>query len=138
MIPDLRFHHLGIATRSINDVAKMYMKFGYTMSTIKVESTQNVRISFLSKSGSPTIELVEPTTDNTPITRIIRQSGTTPYHICYEVDNIQETILELESLDFRLLFEPISSEAMENGLFCYLFSPTIGLIELFQRKASKK
>ncbi|NMC60961.1 MAG: VOC family protein [Candidatus Methanofastidiosa archaeon] len=138
MIPDLRFHHLGIATRSINDVAKMYMKFGYTMSTIKVESTQNVRISFLSKSGSPTIELVEPTTDNTPITRIIRQSGTTPYHICYEVDNIEETILELESLDFRLLFEPISSEAMENGLFCYLFSPTIGLIELFQRKASKK
>jgi methylmalonyl-CoA/ethylmalonyl-CoA epimerase len=77
--------------------------------------------------------LVEPLIADSPISRIVQQSGTTPYHTCYEVENIFETIDELEDLNFRPLFEPTKTEAMENGYFCYLFSVDIGLIELYQK-----
>jgi len=128
------FHHIGIATRSIENCAEMYFKFGYKMSEIKFEPSQNVRIGFLSKEGSPLLELVEPLTTDSPISSIVQKSGTAPYHTCYEVENLQNTLGELEKLNFRLLFEPLRAEAMDNGLFCYLFSPEIGLIELYQRK----
>lgn len=127
------FHHLGIATRSIENCSGIYARLGYTLSEIKEEPTQNVRIGFLSKDGGPVLELVEPVSSNTPVSNIVKNSGTTPYHTCYQVENIQHAIDELEELNFRLLFEPIKSETMEEGLFCYLFSPDIGLIELYQR-----
>ena len=130
---NLKFHHIGIATKSIEKCAAMYSKLGYTMSETKEEPTQNVRIAFLYKMDSPVLELVEPLFADSPISRIVQQSGTTPYHTCYEVEDIFESIDELEDLNFRPLFEPTKTEAMEDGLFCYLFSVEIGLIELYQR-----
>lgn len=127
------FHHLGIATKSIEKCANIYSNLGYKMSDVKIETTQNVKICFLSKMGSPLLELVEPLNMHSPISNIIKSSGTTPYHTCYEVEDIQKSLIELEDLNFRYLFEPIKSDVMEDGLFCYLFSQEIGLIELYQR-----
>jgi methylmalonyl-CoA/ethylmalonyl-CoA epimerase len=127
------FHHLGIATRNIEKCAEIYCSLGYTKSEIKIESSQKVKICFLHKHETPVMELVEPLSKNSPISRIIQASGTTPYHTCYEVENIKLAVYELEALNFRPLFEPTQSDAMEEGLFCYLFSPDVGLIELYQK-----
>jgi hypothetical protein len=127
------FHHLGIATRSIENCVSIYSKLGYSISDIRVEPSQNVKICFLSKEGSPLLELVEPQNNDSPVSNIVKNSGTTPYHTCYQVENLQASLDELEELNFRVLFEPLKSEAMDEGLFCYLFSAEIGLIELYQR-----
>jgi len=127
------FHHLGIATRSIENCVSIYSKLGYSISDIRVEPSQNVKICFLSKEGGPLLELVEPQNNDSPVSNIVKNSGTTPYHTCYQVENLQESLDELEELNFRVLFEPLKSEAMDEGLFCYLFSAEIGLIELYQR-----
>ena len=127
------FHHLGIATRSIENCVSIYSKLGYSISDIRVEPSQNVKICFLSKEGGPLLELVEPQNNDSPVSNIVKNSGTTPYHTCYQVENLQESLDELEELNFRILFEPLKSEAMDEGLFCYLFSAEIGLIELYQR-----
>jgi len=128
------FHHLGIATRSIETCAQSYGKLGYIMSDIRVEPTQNVNICFLSKEGSPLLEIIEPLNEDSPVSKMVQKSGTTPYHTCYEVEDIQASIQELEEQNFRLLFEPLVANAMDNGLFCYLFSPETGLIELYERR----
>jgi methylmalonyl-CoA/ethylmalonyl-CoA epimerase len=127
------FHHLGIATKSIENCVSIYSKLGYSISDIRVEPSQNVKICFLSKEGGPLLELVEPQNNDSPVSNIVKNSGTTPYHTCYQVENLQESLDELEELNFRVLFEPLKSEAMDEGLFCYLFSAEIGLIELYQR-----
>jgi methylmalonyl-CoA/ethylmalonyl-CoA epimerase len=127
------FHHLGIATRSIENCVSIYSKLGYSISDIRVEPSQNVKICFLSKEGGPLLELVEPQNNDSPVSNIVKNSGTTPYHTCYQVENLQASLDELEELNFRVLFEPLKSEAMDEGLFCYLFSAEIGLIELYQR-----
>jgi methylmalonyl-CoA/ethylmalonyl-CoA epimerase len=129
----LVFHHLGIATKSIEKCAGTYSALGYHCTEIKDEPSQNVRICFLSKEGSPLLELVEPLSKDAPVFNIIKNSGTTPYHTCYEVENMQEALDELEDMGFRMLFEPLVSEVMDHGLFCYLFSAEIGLFELYQK-----
>lgn len=134
MKTNYKFHHLGIATRSIEKCSAIYCKMGYSLSDIRIEPTQNVKIGFLSREGSPLLELIEPLGEESPVSGIVKSSGTSPYHVCYEVDDIEKSVEELEEINFRLLFEPLTAEAMENGLFCYLFSPDIGLFELYQRK----
>jgi methylmalonyl-CoA/ethylmalonyl-CoA epimerase len=133
MSSDYRFHHLGIATRNIEKTAKIYHELGYVLAAINIEPSQNVKIGFLSKPGSPVFELVEPLNADSPVSRIVESSGTTPYHICFEVEDIRKAIDELEGLRFRLLFEPTQTETMEPGLFCYLFSADTGLIELYEQ-----
>jgi methylmalonyl-CoA/ethylmalonyl-CoA epimerase len=129
----LVFHHLGIATKSIEKCVGTYTALGYHSTEPKEEPSQNVRICFLSKEGSPRLELVEPLTKDSPVFNIIKNSGTTPYHTCYEVEDMQKTLDELEDMGFRMLFEPLVSEVMDHGLFCYLFSAEIGLFELYQK-----
>lgn len=130
---NLRFHHIGIAARSIDKCTDTYARLGYVSSETVVEPSQNVKICFLSKEGSPLLEIIEPLNDDSPVSKIVKNSGTTPYHLCYEVDDIEKSLEELEEMNFRLLFEPLISEVMDKGLFCYLFSSDIGLIELYQR-----
>ena len=128
------FHHVGVATRSIEKTTAVYVKLGYSASEIKTEPSQHVKIRFLSKEGSPLIEIIEALNDDSPISKMVMKSGATPYHTCYEVADINKGVEELEELNFRLLFEPLTSNAMDEGLFCYLFSVDTGLVELYQRK----
>ncbi len=128
-----KLHHFGIATKSIERCAAIYSKLGFEKSETVVEPSQKVKICFLTNEVGTTLELVEPIGDDSPVTRFVKQSGTTPYHSCYEVDDIYEAIDELEDLNFRVMFEPVESEAMDKGLICYLFSVEIGLFELYQK-----
>ncbi len=132
MNSNLKFHHVGIATKSIDKSTKMYAQLGYIASETVVEISQNVKICFLTKEDSPILELVEPLNAESPVTRMVTQSGTTPYHTCYEVKDINAAVEELEDMNFRPLFEPMQSDAMMNGLICYLFADGIGLIELYE------
>jgi methylmalonyl-CoA/ethylmalonyl-CoA epimerase len=128
------FHHIGVATRSIEKTTNVYINLGYTASEIMVEPSQNVKIRFLSKEGSPLLEIIEPLSEESPVSKMVMKSGATPYHTCYEVEDINKGIEELEELNFRQLFEPLVSNAMDEGLFCYLFSVDTGLVELYERK----
>lgn len=132
MKSNLKFHHIGIATKSIEKSSKVYAQLGYEVSEIIIESSQNVKICFLSKKDSPILELVEPLNAESPVSRMVTQSGTTPYHTCYEVEDINTAVDELQDMNFRPLFEPVRSDAMRNGMICYLFADGIGLLELYE------
>jgi methylmalonyl-CoA/ethylmalonyl-CoA epimerase len=127
-----KFHHFGIATKSIEKSAEIFSHIGYTLSGIQVEPSQKVKIGFMVHENNPTLELVEPLDSDSPVSRLIQNSGTTPFHTCFEVPDIYEAIDELEDLNFRPLFEPLVSDVMDKGLFCYLYSVEIGLFELYQ------
>lgn len=56
-----------------------------------------------------------------------------PYHICYEVENIEEAILELKKQKFILVQKPQVAVAMNNKKVCFLFNKNTGLIELVEK-----
>jgi methylmalonyl-CoA/ethylmalonyl-CoA epimerase len=138
MLPDFQFHHIGIATGSIKNTAQYYLDAGYSISDTIYDPIQNVYIAFLDKIGMPRIELIEPNASidnkaNHPVSKIIDKSGVSPYHICYEVANIDNAINELKKKKFLPLTRPINAVAMDNKKICFLYNKDVGLIELVER-----
>lgn len=133
MFSNYHFHHIGYATQSIENTALFFLQLGYTKTETLHDINQNVNIAFLKKDDSPIIELVELIDEKSPIFNILEKNGVTPYHICYEVNDIMEAITELRKLRFTLLFNPVNAIALDNRLICYLYKKEVGLIEILQK-----
>ncbi len=129
---NLRFHHIGIACHDIEATKQFYTAQGYTAGETFDDPLQNVRICFLDKPGMPSLELLAPIDDKSPIVRTLETSGVTPYHICYEVANIAETVEELRSQHFMQVSKPLPACAINGRSVCFLYSKTVGLIELVE------
>jgi methylmalonyl-CoA/ethylmalonyl-CoA epimerase len=104
------------------------------MTDIIIDPIQNVRITFLRKKNMPTIELLEPIDDLSPVSKTISKSGVTPYHSCYVVEDITDAISRLKKMNYLPLFSPVPAVALNNKKICFLFNKDIGLIELVENK----
>jgi methylmalonyl-CoA/ethylmalonyl-CoA epimerase len=133
MFADFLFHHLGYATKSIEETSIFFLTLGYTKSPTIMDPIQNVNIAFLTKVDSPRIELVEPIDDKSPVMNILGKNGVTPYHVCYEVIDIFQAVSDMKKLRFIPLFKPVPAVALDNRLICYLFNKDTGLIELLDK-----
>jgi len=133
MLESMVFHHIGIATDSINKTSKYYLNAGYHMTNIISDTIQKVNIVFLSKSNMPLIELLEPISEDSPVTKIIKKNGVTPYHVCYEVEDINQSVAALRKMRFMPLFKSVEAIALDNRKICFLFNKEIGLIELLEK-----
>jgi methylmalonyl-CoA/ethylmalonyl-CoA epimerase len=74
--------------------------------------------------------------NDSPVSIYIDKVGVTPYHICYLVSNLEESIKELRQQKFVLLFNPVHAIAFSNRKICYLYNQDIGLIELLENEIS--
>ncbi|MEL5892862.1 VOC family protein [Bacteroides sp. GD17] len=134
MIDNLKFHHIGYVTDSIADTSVLYLQAGYQVSPIIEDDIQRVKICFLTKQDFPKIELVEPVDERSSVNKILKKNGVSPYHVCYEVDDIKNVFNELtENQGYIPLFRPVEAVAMENKLICYLYKKETGFIELVNK-----
>lgn len=125
-----KLDHIGYAVKDIQKTAKAYLNAGFKLSETYVEEIQNTRIAFLTKEGFPTIELVSPLEGKSPVDGFLEKIGVTPYHLCYEVDDIDVAVEDMCEEGFIPLFMPVESVAMEKRKICYLYKRTVGYIEI--------
>lgn len=128
----LQFHHVGIACRDIEASKTFYIDQGYTTSATIHDTIQNVFICFLHKDGMPTIELLAPVDEKSPVNRTLATSGVTPYHICYETTDIESTVKELRKKQFVCVSKPVPACAIQNKRVAFLYHKDVGLIELVE------
>lgn len=133
MIDGLKFHHLGIATAELQGTAELYSKLGFQGSEVIHDPLQKVQICFLSKSNHPLLELVAPADETSPVNAILQKTGTSLYHSCYEVADLDERIAAFRKERFLLVVKPVPAIAFENRRVCFLYHPQIGLIELLEQ-----
>ena len=138
MLPYLRFHHIGMAVSNIENTVNQYIFFGggYFRTPTVFDPVQRVNICFLEKRGMPCIELLEPGEETSPVTKILRNNGVTPYHICYETDDLEQAIADLKARRFLVVVKPVEAVAIENRKVCFLYHKDVGLIELVEAKKS--
>lgn len=130
----MHFHHIGVATHSIEETTKKYIHFGYHTTTDTIfDPIQNVFISFMEKKNSPRVELVAPVNKESPIWNTLNKNGTIPYHFCYEVDDIVQEVDKLKKMKFILVSKIVPAVAFDNRLVCFLYSKEAGLIELLNK-----
>jgi methylmalonyl-CoA/ethylmalonyl-CoA epimerase len=132
---NLLFHHIGVATRSIEQSAKWWQARGYALSRTWFAPRKNVSVAFLEHVAAPCIELVQPGEGGaSPVNNILKKCGVSAYHFCYETNDMDGEIKQLEADGFRLIVEPVPAVAFDGRRVCFLYSIDNGLIELVESK----
>lgn len=127
-----RIAHVGIATRSIAVTAEFYKTLGLEVDVVEVVRDQNVKVAVMNV-GDSAIELIEPTTDESPIQRFIAKRDEGLHHITLEVDNLEEQLEALKERNIRLIDEKPRRGA-EGSQIAFIHPDSTGgvLIELSQ------
>lgn len=83
-----KIDHIGIAVKSLEDVVPYYEKaLGLKCEHIEVVETQKVKVAFFDVNGVH-IELLEPTSPESPIAKFIESKGEGIHHIAFGTDEI--------------------------------------------------
>ena len=134
MLKNWRFHHIGYVTDSIGQTSSFYLQAGYQATAVIEDPIQRVLVQFLTNEGFPRIELIQPIDENSSVNKILKKNGVAPYHVCYEVDDIDKSFDELvEGQAYIPLFRPVEAIALDNRLICYLYKKEVGFIELVNK-----
>ena len=97
--------HVGIAVKSIDEAKKFWVDtLGLKISHIEEVPEQKARVAIL-KVGETTIELVEPTSPDSPIQRFIEKRGEGLHHLTLQTDHLAEQLKELKSANVNLIDE---------------------------------
>ena len=136
MLDSFKFHHIGIAVKDLDVTALVYEQGGYKRSASIFDPIQNVNICWLTKEGMPTVELLAPVDENSPVNKTLEKNGVTPYHICYVVENIEEAVVQLRKQKYVMISKPAEAVAFCGSRVSFLFNKNVGLIELVEAPAN--
>lgn len=136
MLGGMRFHHIGVAVFDIDATALVYERGGYRRSATVFDPIQNVKICWLTKENAPIVELLAPVDEKSPVNKTLEKNGVMPYHTCYVVDSIDETVSALRKQRYVIVSKPVEAVAFRGSKVCFLFNKNVGLIELVEAPAN--
>ena len=128
-----RLDHVGIVVHDIEKSLETYCgQLGFTLLEQVDIPEQMVTAAFLD-GGNSTIELIAPTDASSGTARFLSKRGEGTHHICYEVDDLVETLAALKAQGLQLIDE--TPRAGVHGMVAFIHpKATHGtMIELLQR-----
>ena len=100
-----KINHIGIAVQSLDASVPFYRdNLGMAFAGIEEIPEQKVRVAMLTV-GESKIELLEPTSSESPVAKFIEKNGTGIHHIAYEVADIEAAIAKLLADGARMVDE---------------------------------
>ena len=85
----MKFDHVAIACSSINqyfaEFLQPLLKIN-NLTEIYTDHNQGVKVAFINLEGGTKLELVEPLSEESPITNILKKKRGGLYHICFVAD----------------------------------------------------
>ena len=98
-----RIAHVGLAVRSAADLHAFYRNV-LGMSEAELADSDGARISGF-VAGDALVELLEADAPDSPIGRFLEKRGPGIHHICFAVDDIEETLRKCREAGVRLIDE---------------------------------
>lgn len=129
-----KLHHIGYLVVDIEKSIKAYQALGFDSSFTAYDEDRKAYICFLSGNmcGEGRIELVAPTKES-DIFPLLKQYRNTPYHLCFEVDDLDKTVATLKKDGFLLFREKQKAMAIsDTARVVFLIHASIGIVELVQ------
>lgn len=137
----IEIDHLGIAVRSLEEGLRFYeKKLGMAVSRTETIAAEQVEVAILpagAGSNAPRIELLEGTSEGSPIARFIAKRGPGLHHVALRVDDLVKTIERLKSEGAQVLNEP--RRGAGGHLYAFLHPASAGgvLLELIQKETGE-
>ena len=96
--------HIGIAVKSIGEALPYYESvLGFKCYAIEEVKDQRVKTAFM-KVGEIKLELLEPTSDDSPIAKFLEKRGPGIHHIAFAVeDGVSGAVGECERKEIQLI-----------------------------------
>ena len=129
----LKFHHIGCLVGNIDESIKHYrVMLGPKSISDKIFiSSQKVMVCFVDMGNEGFVELIE-SMDEGSVVEGLRRKGFNYYHVGYSVSDLDKTIKELESSNFKLI-DIFNSEAFDDKRCAFMYTPEMHLIELIEK-----
>lgn len=98
-----KISHLGIAVKDLKAASEMYRKLlNSEPSEMEFVAEQKVNVvKFI--VGESTIELLEGTSADSPISKFIEKKGEGIHHVAYESDDVKSDLKRLDENGFELI-----------------------------------
>lgn len=129
-----KIDHVGIAVKNLDEAIKLWEKLGLKVAEIEEVPEQKVRVAVF-KVGESRIELLEGTSEDSPISKFIAKRGEGIHHIALGVENIEEHLERLKEEGFRLIDEkPRTGAGGAKIAFVHPKSVNGVLLELCERR----
>ena len=131
-----RIDHVAIIVRNIEQALLFYRDtLGIEPREIKEVPTEQVRIAFLPMGGpdGSEIELIEPTTADSSLSKFLDKRGEGMHHICLEVENINNTLQEMQEKGAAVLDKQPRIAAEGRAIFLHPKGTNGVLLELIEK-----
>ena len=136
----IRLDHIGIAVNDLNQAEKFWNLLGIRANQPDEEVTDQgviTRFMPISKEMSTpaSIELLEPTGENTPVGKFIAKRGVGIQQICFEVSNLNDLIKKLIKNGINMIDE-IPRDGAHGKMIAFVHPKSTGgvLVELAQTR----
>ena len=99
----MKIEHIGIATHKIDDALEFWRDaLGLQVVETEEVAEQGVRVAML-PVGEPRVELLEPTSEASPVAKFLEKRGPGIHHIAVRVDDIRASLQRLKEQGARLI-----------------------------------
>ncbi len=126
-----KIDHIGIAVKSLDEAIEFYEKtFGLKCENIEEVASQKVKTAFFAV-GEVHLELLQPTSPDSPIAKFLESKGPGVHHIAYATDDVQEQLDLASSEGCKLINEsPVDGAGGKKVAFLHPKS-TFGVLSEF-------
>jgi methylmalonyl-CoA/ethylmalonyl-CoA epimerase len=132
----MKLHHVGIVTDNIKSAIRRHKElFGFVPITEIVDDPiQKVSVVMLSgpETGSVPIELIAPLSDDSPVSQILKGKARL-YHLCFLVEDIEETLKNFRSQGAIIISGPVTAELYEGKRIAFAYTPDKYVVELLEK-----
>lgn len=129
----MKIHHVGYLVKNIDKAEEHFKVLGFReITSVKYDKYRDVDILFMEMDGY-VIELVSPKSKDSVVASLIKTYKNAPYHICYETENFEMRVRELELSGFTRFDEPCPAPALDDRRVCFLLSARAGMIEILEK-----
>lgn len=132
----MKIHHIGYAVKNMEKAKGIFETLGYHFDRTVKDVDRKLYILFGEKDGM-LIELLCPMENGSPIDDLLKKNGATPYHICYETEDIEKEIERLKTIHFKLVVPPKEACAIQGRKVAFLMNLSVGIIELVEKEISE-
>lgn len=130
--------HVGIAVTDLDQALHFYRdQLGLEVGITEEVESQRVRVHFLGGRDS-SIELLEATADDSPISRFLNRNGPGLHHITLRVENLEDVLAQLKARGVRLIDEHPRSGTEGTRIAFIHPSSTQGVLVELKEQLSKE
>ncbi len=118
----MKIHHVGYLVKNIGESIRAFEILGYKIvKNIIYDPIRDVDISFIEKDGYM-LELVQPKSNKSVVANLAKKLKVSPYHICYEVKNIDDCVRSFQGFGYIIIDEKEIAPALESRpvFFCII------------------